>query len=119
MFRGVIFNRDTLDWGGLGGPRRWLEVSPGAPSAVLVYDPRFLDHVSSPLHVERPDRLRSIVSHPERGGLFPAVEGALPTTVADVKRVQRQTHIEDFQNLREGLLDPETAVPPGPSHPAL
>src|SRR5712692_5139066 len=113
MFRGVIFNRDTLAWGGLGGARRWLEVGPGSPSAVLVYDPRFLDHVASPLHVERPDRLRSIVSHLEQAGLFTDVERAPPATLPDVKRVHRETYLEYFQNLGEGLLDPETAVHPG------
>src|SRR3989449_6496863 len=113
MFRCVIFNRDNLARCGPGGPRRWLEVGPGLPSAVLFYDRRFLDHVSSPLHVERPDRLRSIVSHLERAGLFTDVEGAPSATVAEVKRVHRETYVEYFQNLGEGLLDPETAVHPG------
>src|SRR3989454_3551988 len=94
-------------------PRRCLEVGAGPPSAVLVYDSRFLDHVSSPLHVERPDRLRSIVSHLERDGLFTDVEQAPLATVAEVKRVHRETYVEYFQNLGEGLLDPETAVHPG------
>src|SRR2546425_2929704 len=113
MFRGVIFNCDKLVRRGPGGARRWLEVGPGAPSAVLVYDPRFLDHVASPLHVERPDRLRSIVSHLERAGLFTDVERASPATAAEAKRVHRETYVEYFQNLGEGLLDPETAVHPG------
>ncbi len=80
---------------------------------MLVYDPRFLDHISSPLHVERPDRLRSIVSHLERAGLFNDVERASPATVTEVKRVHRETYVEYFQALGEGLLDPETAVHPG------
>src|SRR5437773_851805 len=113
MFRGVIFNRDKLVSDGLEPARRCLEVGSGPPSAVLVYDPRFLDHVSSPFHVERPDRLRSIVSHLERAGLFTDVERASPATVAEVKRVHRETYLEYFQNLGEGLLDPETAVHPG------
>src|SRR5947209_15737065 len=113
MFRGVIFNRDKLVRRGLDGPRRWLEVGPGAPSAVLVYDPRFLDHVASPFHVERPDRLRSIVSHLETAGLFTDVEQAPPATRPEVKRVHRDSYLESFENLGEGLLDPETAVHPG------
>src|SRR5881396_479269 len=113
MFRGVIFNRDKLVSDGLEPARRCLEVGPGPPSTVLVYDPRFLDHVSSPFHVERPDRLRSIVSHLERAGLFTDVERASPATVAEVKRVHRETYLEYFQALGEGLLDPETAVHPG------
>ena len=78
-----------------------------------MYDPRFLDHVASPLHVERPDRLRSIVSHLGRAGLFTDVERAPPATLGDVKRVHRETYLEHFEHLAEGLLDPETAVHPG------
>src|SRR2546427_2479053 len=113
MFRGVIFNCDKLVRRGPGGARRWLEVGPGAPSAVLVYDPRFLDHVASPLHVERPDRLRSIVSNLEAAGLFTDIEQAPPATRPDLKRVHRDSYLESFENLGEGLLDPETAVHPG------
>jgi acetoin utilization deacetylase AcuC-like enzyme len=80
---------------------------------VLVYDPRFLDHVASPLHVERPDRLRSIVSHLEAAGLFADVERAPPATLAEAKRVHRDSYLEYFENLDEGRLDPETAVHPG------
>src|SRR2546426_1228455 len=113
MFRCVIFNRDNLARCGPGGPRRWLEVGPGLPSAVLFYDRRFLDHVASPLHVERPDRLRSIVSHLEAAGLFTDVEQAPPATRREVSRVHRDSYLEYFENLDEGLLDPETAVHPG------
>src|SRR5881628_666877 len=119
MFRGVIFNRDKLVRRGPSGARRWLEVRPGAPSAVLVYDPRFLDHVASPFHVERPDRLRSIVSHLEAAGLFTGVEQAPPATRREVKRVYQDSYLEHFENLDEGLLDPETAVHPGTFDQAL
>src|SRR3989442_2488098 len=113
MFRCVIFNRDNLARCGPGGPRRWLEVGPGLPSALLFYDRRFLDHVASPLHVERPDRLRSIVAHLEAARLFTDVEQAPPATRAEVKRVHRDSYLGSFENLGEGLLDPETAVHPG------
>src|SRR2546427_6933344 len=113
MFRGVIFNCDKLVRRGPGGARRWLEGCAGAPAAVLVYDTRFLDHVASPLHVERPDRLRSIVSNLEAAGLFTDIEQAPPATRPDLKRVHRDSYLESFENLGEGLLDPETAVYPG------
>src|SRR2546426_2428201 len=113
MFRGVIFNLDKLIPKAQNGGDDALKSARGPPSAVLVYDPRFLDHVSSPFHVERPDRLRSIVSHLERAGLFTDVERAPPATLANLKRVHRETYLEYFQNLGEGLLDPETAVHPG------
>src|SRR5437867_11793867 len=113
MFRGVIFNRDKLVSDGLEPARRCLEVGSGPPSAVLVYDPRFLDHIASPFHVERPDRLRSIVSHLERADLFTDIERAPPATPAELARVHNETYFEYFRNLGEGLLDPETAVHPG------
>ncbi|OLD90962.1 hypothetical protein AUG86_02170 [Euryarchaeota archaeon 13_1_20CM_4_64_14] len=86
---------------------------------MLVYDPRFLDHVASPFHVERPDRLRSIVSHLEAAGLFTGVEQAPPATRREVKRVHQDSYLEHFENLDEGLLDPETAVHPGTFDQAL
>lgn len=79
---------------------------------MIVYDPRFLDHVASPFHVERPDRLRSIVARLRREGLFAEVERAPPATVTELERVHRNTYVEFFRNLGEGLLDPETAVHP-------
>src|SRR5438093_1065225 len=91
MFRGVIFNRDKLVSDGLEPARRCLEVGSGPPSAVLVYDPRFLNHIASPFHVERPDRLRSIVSHLERADLFTDVARAPPATPAELARDQHAT----------------------------
>ncbi len=113
MFRGVIFNRDKLVRTACNGRDDALKSARALPRPVLVYDPRFLDHVASPFHVERPDRLRSIVSHLETAGLFTDVEQGPPATVAELKRVHRETYLEHFQNLSEGLLDPETAVHPG------
>lgn len=80
---------------------------------MIVYDPRFLDHVPSPFHVERPERLRAIVERLRREGLFAAVETGPPATLADVQRVHRPTYVGSFQDLGEGLLDPETAVHAG------
>jgi acetoin utilization deacetylase AcuC-like enzyme len=77
---------------------------------VIVYDPRFLDHVSSPLHVERPDRLRSIVARLEREGLFHDIERPPNATIADLRRVHRESYVELVRNLGEGFLDPETAI---------
>jgi acetoin utilization deacetylase AcuC-like enzyme len=89
-----------------------LKSNPPFPADVIVYDPRFLDHVASPLHVERPDRLRSIVERLEREGLFHGVERPSPATAADLLRVHRETYVDLVRNLDEGVLDPETAVHP-------
>jgi len=77
---------------------------------VIVYDPRFLDHVPSPFHVERADRLRAVVNRLEREGLFHDVERPVPATIADLRRVHRESYVDLFRNLDEGFLDPETAV---------
>ncbi len=79
---------------------------------MLFYDPRFLEHVSSPMHVERPERLQAIVERLEKEGLFADVRAPTPATQAELRRVHRPTFLEFFENLREGFLDPETAVHP-------
>jgi acetoin utilization deacetylase AcuC-like enzyme len=79
---------------------------------VLFYDPRFLDHVASPLHVERPERLRAIVDRLRKEDLFGEVNGPTRADVAEVQQVHRTSFLEYFENLQEGFLDPETAVHP-------
>jgi acetoin utilization deacetylase AcuC-like enzyme len=79
---------------------------------VLLYDPRFLDHVPSPFHVERPDRLRSIVERLRQEGLFQAVERPPTAAVSDLRRVHQESYVELLRNLDEGSLDPETALHP-------
>ena len=79
---------------------------------VIVYDPRYLDHVPSPLHVERPDRLRSIVERLQREGLFNEVEKPPSATVVDLRRVHRESYVELVRTLGEGFVDPETAIHP-------
>ncbi len=77
-----------------------------------MYDPRFLDHVVSPHHVERPDRLRAIVERLKRERLYAGVEAATPATREDLERVHRSTYVDYVRNLGDGFLDPETAVHP-------
>lgn len=84
----------------------------GLRRLVLFYDPRFLEHVSSPMHVERPERLKAIVDRLRTEGLLKDVRAPTPATPAQLKRVHRETFLEFFQNLNEGFLDPETAVHP-------
>ncbi len=79
---------------------------------MLFYDPRFLEHVSSPMHVERPERLRAIVERLQHEGLFEDVRTPAPATTKELRRVHRSTFLEYFENLKEGFLDPETAVHP-------
>jgi acetoin utilization deacetylase AcuC-like enzyme len=86
---------------------------------VLYYDPRFLDHVASPYHVERPDRLRAIVDRLQAENLFNDVRQPIPARLADVRRVHRPSYLDSFRRLGEGFLDPETAVHPGTWETAL
>ncbi len=92
--------------------RRCLEVGSNVPLDVLVYDPRLLDHVVSPHHVERPDRLRAIVERLKQERLYAGVEAATPATREDLERVHRSTYVDYVRNLGEGFLDSETAVHP-------
>ncbi len=119
MFRSVIVIRDILRGRGRGSSRTQVpEPVDGLkrlekfPRCVLFYDPRFLDHISSPLHVERPDRLKAIVDRLRKEGLLTDVESAAPAKPADLGRVHRAAFLEFFENLHEGFLDPETAVHP-------
>src|SRR2546427_3815393 len=112
MFRRVIFNSDTI--GPSHRKARFDNALKGRrlPSRVIVYDPRFLDQVASPLHGERPERLGWVVARLQREGLFTEVTKAAPASLADLERVHRTPYLDLFRNLGEGLLDPETAVHP-------
>jgi acetoin utilization deacetylase AcuC-like enzyme len=79
---------------------------------VLFYDPRFLEHVSSPMHVERPERLQAIVERLRLEELLKDVRTPAPASMTELRRVHRQTFLEFFRDLNEGFLDPETAVHP-------
>lgn len=79
---------------------------------MIVYDLRFLDHVPSPFHVERPDRLRAIVDRLRREGLFEDVVVPTPASIGDLRRVHRESYVNMFRHLGDGFLDPETAVHP-------
>jgi len=79
---------------------------------VLFYDPRFLEHVSSPMHVERPERLHAIVDRLRQEDLFTDVRAPSPASAKELRRVHRTAFLEFFENLKEGFLDPETAVHP-------
>lgn len=79
---------------------------------MLFYDPRFLEHVSSPMHVERPERLQAILDRLGTEGLLNDVHAPTAATPAELRRVHRATFLEFFQDLNEGFLDPETAVHP-------
>ena len=80
---------------------------------VLFYDPRFLDHVSTPYHVERPDRLRAIMTRLREESLLTDVRKPQPASLDEIERVHRKTFLDAFRALEEGFLDPETAVHPG------
>ena len=61
---------------------------------MLFYDPRFLEHVSSPMHVERPERLKAIVDRLRREELFDDVHAPGPATAKELRRVHPATLLE-------------------------
>ena len=89
-----------------------LKSAPPFLPSVIVYDPRFLDHVASPYHVERPDRLRAIVERLEKEGLWRDVVRPSTAAITDLRRVHRDTYLDLLQHLGEGSVDTETAVHP-------
>ena len=56
---------------------------------MLFYDPRFLEHVGQPYHVERPDRLRAIMTRLGAEGFLTDVRSPRPASYAEVRRVHR------------------------------
>lgn len=89
-----------------------FNLPPSFPRLVIIYDPRFLDHVPSVGHVERPDRLRAVVDRLNKEGLFGDAVRPLPASIAEIRRVHRESYVDLFQHLGDGFLDPETAVRP-------
>ncbi len=89
-----------------------MKLPSGFPPDVLFYDSRFLEHVSSPLHVERPERLQAITDRLRKEGFLQDVRQPAPATMEELERVHRPTFLEYFRNLKEGFLDPETRVHP-------
>lgn len=79
---------------------------------MLFYDQRFLEHVSSPMHVERPERLQAIVDRLRTEELFAGVRSPTAATMPELRRVHRGAFLEFFRDLSEGFLDPETPVHP-------
>lgn len=79
---------------------------------MLFYDPRFLDHIPSSLHVERPERLRSIVGRLQVEGLFEDVASPVPASLEEIGRAHRATYVDFLRDLGEGFLDSETEVHP-------
>ncbi len=79
---------------------------------MLFYEPRFQEHVASPLHVERPERVKAIVDRLQKERLFAPRGATAPANASELRRVHRTTFLEFFETLHEGFLDPETAVHP-------
>src|SRR3990172_57536 len=55
-----------------------------------------MEHVASPLHVERPERLEAIVARLRKEGLFTDVMRPEPATLAEVQRVHRPAFLHFF-----------------------
>src|SRR3989304_4449897 len=117
MFRGGIFSADIFARPPYGRvrrasvARRWVE---GARD-VLAARAR----VRSAVHRARllppaapPQRLGAPAARLVAEGLFTDVLAPTPAALPEVRRVHRATFLEFFRDLKEGFLDPETAVPP-------
>lgn len=73
-------------------------------TTAVYYDDRFLDHDTGPGHPERPDRLRAVVGHLKREGLWDRVQHPAwePATEADVLTLHDRAYVERLRAACEG-----------------
>lgn len=84
----------------------------------LFSDPRMLEHVPSPSHPERPERLRAVIRHLERTGIARHCPTKLvrPATDEELLRVHSPGHIvavDAFAASGGGRIEVDTWVSPG------
>ena len=83
-------------------------------------DPRMAEHIPSPTHPERPERLRAVIRHLERTGIAgrnPS-KPVRPATDAELLRVHSAAHIaavDAFASKGGGQIEADTWVSPGSS----
>lgn len=83
----------------------------------LFTDPRMLEHIPSPAHPERPERLRAIIRHLERTGIARhcVSKKIRPATDEELLRVHSAAHIamvNTFAALGGGQIEVDTWVSP-------
>jgi acetoin utilization deacetylase AcuC-like enzyme len=80
-----------------------------------VYNERFLDHNTGPAHPERPDRLRSIVTHLQKAGLWNSVQHLIidPAPEEWITKVHTTDHL---RFVRESCLRGITVLDEGDTH---
>ncbi len=84
----------------------------------LFLDNRMLDHVTSPQHPERPERLATVLRHLKRTGLlYSCPHGTIrPATDAELLRVHTPGHLEAIRLASEGgggQVEVDTWMSPG------
>ncbi|MFQ5880007.1 MAG: histone deacetylase [Dehalococcoidia bacterium] len=85
------------------------------PEVGCIYDPIYLEHDTGPRHPERPDRLRSVLSHLEEQGLWQrlvpiAAEDATQEDLELVHSPQLVLHVRRTAAFGGGRLDPDTVM---------
>jgi acetoin utilization deacetylase AcuC-like enzyme len=84
----------------------------------LFSDPRMLDHIPSPTHPERPERLRAVIRHLERTGIARhcPTKPVRPATDEELLRVHSAGHIagvDAFAASGGGRIEADTCVSTG------
>ena len=84
----------------------------------LFSDPRMLEHIPSPTHPERPERLRAVLRHLERTGIARhcPTRPVRPATDEELLRVHSAGHIaavDAFASRGGGRIEVDTWVSPG------
>jgi acetoin utilization deacetylase AcuC-like enzyme len=85
---------------------------------MLFSDPRMLEHIPSPTHPERPERLRAVLRHLERTGIAGRCSNmpVRPATDEELLRVHSAGHIatvDAFAARGGGQIEVDTWVSPG------
>jgi acetoin utilization deacetylase AcuC-like enzyme len=85
---------------------------------MLFSDPRMLEHIPSPTHPERPERLRAVIRHLERTGIARhcPTRPVRPATDEELLRVHSAGHIaavDTFAATGGGQIEVDTWVSPG------
>ena len=90
----------------------------GRSMVTLFSDPRMLEHVPSPTHPERPERLKSVIRHLERTGIARLCPGhpVRPATDEELLRVHTPGHVarvDAFAARGGGQIEVDTWISSG------
>jgi acetoin utilization deacetylase AcuC-like enzyme len=85
-----------------------LYIHSAADIMSLIYHERYLDHVQSWGHPERPARLKAILAKLETADFEPKIITPEPAKKHELTGVHNEEYVDLIENFGEGYLDPDT-----------